>query len=180
MKRIISIILLALFLFNVVGYYGMYVGLSLQASKEMKQKLDAEAYSEDETLTVKIPISLPYQSSSDAFQRIDGDFEKDGKFYNLVKQKMVNDTLHIVYIHDHKENGLFDLLTDFVQANTDSPISKKASKLMENFAKDYLSTSSEIQTASTGWSLAETFSQPEYLVIISPEQVHSPPPKFII
>ena len=93
---------------------------------------------------------------------------------------MVNDTLHIVYIHDHKEAGLFDLLTDFVQANTDSPISKKASKLMENFAKDYLSTCSEILIASSGWSLTETFSQPEYLVIFSSEKVHSPPPKSII
>jgi hypothetical protein len=180
LKKIFSIILLALFLFNVVGYYGVYVGLRIQANNELKQKLDAEAYDESETITVKIPLSLPYQPDSEAFQRVDGDFEKDGKFYNLVKQKMERDTLHVVYIRDHKEAGLFDLLTDFVQANTDTPVSKKASKLIENFAKDYLSVTYELQTASIGWTLTETLSQPGYPVITSSEQVNSPPPKSII
>jgi len=180
LKKIFSIILLALFLFNVVGYYGVYVGLRIQANNELKQKLDAEAYDESETITIKIPLSLPYQPDSEAFQRVDGDFEKDGKFYNLVKQKMERDTLHVVYILDHKEAGLFDLLTDFVQANTDTPISKKASKLIENFAKDYLSVTYELRTASIGWSLTETLSQPGYPVITSSEQVNSPPPKSII
>jgi hypothetical protein len=180
LKKIFSIILLALFLFNVVGYYGVYVGLSIQANTELKQKLDAEAYDESETITIKIPLSLPYQPDNEAFNRVDGDFEKDGKFYNLVKQKLERDTLHVVYILDHKEAGLFDLLTDFVQSNTDTPISKKASKLIENFAKDYLSVTNELQIASMGWSLTETLSQPGYPVITSSEQVNSPPPKSII
>ena len=180
MKKIFSIVLLALFLFNVVGYYGVYVGLRIQANSELKQKLDAEAYDEDETITIKIPFALPYQQDSETFSRVDGDFEKDGEFYNLVKQKMERDTLHVVYIKDHKEAGLFDLLTDFVQANTDAPISKKASKLMENFAKDYISVTNELQTANFGWSLTETLSQPGYPVITSSEQVNSPPPKSII
>jgi len=161
----------------VVGYYGVYVGLKIQASHELKARLDAEAYTEQETITIKIPLAVPYQTGSEKFERVNGDFEKDGKFYNLVKQKLENDTLHVVYIRDHKEAGLFEMLTNFVQNNTDTPISKKAGKLIENFAKDYIAITNEIQIASTGWLLTATFPQPGYGVISTSAKVHSPPPK---
>jgi hypothetical protein len=177
LKRIVAIVCLVIFLFNVVGYYGVYLSLRLSANTELRQKLDNQAYNEDETITVKIPFTLPYQSDWEDYKRVDGDFEKNGEFYNLVKQKVERDTLVIVYIKDHKEKNLFESLTEFVHANTDTPISKKAGKLIESFAKDFLSTRNELQTASIGWSIKETLSQPQYKVIYSIEQVLSPPPK---
>jgi hypothetical protein len=164
----------------VVGYYGVYLGLRMQANKELKQRLDANAYAESETYTLKIPLTLPYQTDWHSFERMDGDFEKDGEFYNLVKRKVERDTLIIVYIKDHKEASLFESLTEFVHASTDTPMSKKASKLIEVFTKDYLSTYSELEIASTGWSLSHTFSQPNYFIDCVVDKVTSPPPKAVI
>ncbi|MEJ0057550.1 MAG: hypothetical protein WDN75_19045 [Bacteroidota bacterium] len=160
-----------------MGYYGVYVGLKIQANHELKARLDADAYTEEETITVKIPLSVPYHTGSGKFHRINGDFEKDGKSYNLVKQKLERDTLHVVYIRDHKEAALSEMLADFVQNATDTPIQKKAGKLIENFVKDYLSITNEIQTASAGWSLTETLPQPGFLVASASVKVHLPPPK---
>lgn len=177
LKRLFTFILLGLFLFNAVGYYGVYLGLRIQANQQLRAKLDNNHYTEEETITVKIPFALPYQTDWQAFQRVDGDFEKDGKFYNLVKQKVERDTLVIVYIRDHHESQLFESLIDFVHSNTDTPLSKKAGKLIENFAKDYLSTYYELQSASKGWSINNRFLTYDYAVIAASASIHSPPPR---
>jgi len=160
-----------------VGYYGVYVGLRIHTHRQLIQKLDQETYDASETITVTIPISLPYQMDWEDFHRVDGEFEKDGEFYNLVKQKMERDTLTIVYIKDHKEKTLFESLTDFVDANTDSPLSKKAGKLIENFAKDYISIANELQTISQGWEQEKIYTQSQYPVTFAHILVHSPPPR---
>ncbi|QLH32828.1 MAG: hypothetical protein HWD62_10745 [Cyclobacteriaceae bacterium] len=72
MKRPFSICFLLLFLFNLVGYYGVYLGLKVSVKQEMRARLDAEAYSEDETLTIKLPFALPYQNDWASYERIDG------------------------------------------------------------------------------------------------------------
>lgn len=163
-----------------MGYYGVYLGLRIQANNELKQRLDANAYEERETHTLKIRLTLPYQTDWHSFERMDGDFEIDGQFYNLVKRKVERDTLIVVYIKDHKEASLFESLTEFVHASTDTPMSKKASKLIESFTKDYLSTHSELETVSTGWSLTSSFTPYHHSIYGMVVLVTSPPPKAVI
>lgn len=44
MKRIAPLFFLSIFLFNLIGYYCIYLGLRHRADRELTQKLDAEAY----------------------------------------------------------------------------------------------------------------------------------------
>jgi hypothetical protein len=46
----------------------------------------------DETILLKIPVAVPYQIDSEGYERVDGEFEHQGEFYRLVKQKYQNDT----------------------------------------------------------------------------------------
>lgn len=142
----------------------------------MRARLDAEAYSEDETLTIKLPFALPYQNDWASYERIDGSFDKDGIFYNLVKHKVERDTLVIVYIKDHKQTNLFKSLSRFVEATTDTPLSETAGKLIAHFAKDYLATSNTLEQSSVGW-FVETFhgvfANSSYEIV---RAVQSPPP----
>ncbi len=177
MKRSIAILFLAVFLFNLVGYYAVYFGLCFSADQAFRQQLDEHAYDDNETATVKIPFTLPYQTDWDSFERVDGNFEKDGQSYNLIEQKVERDTLIVVYIKDHKATSLLESLTEFVHASTDSPLAKKAGQLMKTFAKDYIGTRNEIQVASTGWSLDKPFPQPHYTVGCFFGKIASPPPK---
>ncbi|MCW5910305.1 MAG: hypothetical protein KIT62_04485 [Cyclobacteriaceae bacterium] len=176
MKKVFSILFLLLFLFNLVGYYGVYLGLRVSAKQEMRSRLDAEAYNEAETLTIKLPFALPYQNDWDAYKRIDGDFEKDGMFYSLVKHKVERDTLVIVYIRNHQETSLFESFSRFVEATTDTPMSKKAGKLMEHFTKDYLATFNGLETSSTGWILENAYIHHHTASYEFVHTVKSPPP----
>jgi len=166
-------------MFNVVGYYGIYLGLRYRANQDLKERLDSESYNEEEILTVKMPFALPYQMDWKGYERIDGEFDHNGEFYKLVKHKLERDTLYILCIKDHKDKDLFNTFVDFVQANTDIPVSKAALKFFETFAKDYIPTVSLFQVASSGWCLDTRFCQPEYSLITAPALVFSPPPDLL-
>ena len=177
LKRILAILFLAVFLFNVIGYYAVYLGLRTHVNHVLQQRLDDEFYEADDLLTLKIPVNLPYQTDWHSFQRVEGDFERNGKFYNLVKQKVERDTLIVIYIKDHQETSLFESLSEIVHATTDTPMSKKAGKLIENFTKDYLTTSSELGRESAGWCLETTFKSPGLILLSLVSGVSTPPPK---
>jgi len=176
LKRLISISLLVAFLFNIIGYYGVYVLLRTSADSGLRERLDANDFSESEALTFKVPLAIPYQANSD-FQRVDGDFQKDGKFYNLVKQKIQNDTLYIVVVPDHDEASLFQTLVDYVQSNTDNPISQKTGKLLESFSKDFICSYSDIIHVSDGWVTEQPFIVRENLLVGVFQKVNTPPPR---
>ena len=78
---------------------------------------------------------------------------------------------------NHKATSLLESLTEFVNASTDSPLAKIAGQLMKTFAKDYIGTRNELQTASTGWSLDKTFPEQHYTVVGLFGKIASPPPK---
>lgn len=143
----------------------------------MKFQLDANLYNESDAITIKLPFSLPYQSDWDSYRRIDGSFEKDGIFYSLVKHKVERDTLVVVYIKDHKETSLFESLTRFVEATTDTPLSKKAGKIIEHFTKDYLATGNALEQATLGWFRETAFNEKVYGLRLSLSAPQSPPPR---
>jgi hypothetical protein len=176
LRKAFSILLLLLFLFNVIGYYGVYLGLRYQSNRELKEKLDSEGYPEEDLLTLKLPFSLPYQMEWKGYERIDGEFEHDGEFYNLVKHKVERDTLYIVYLKDHKETSLFKTLVNFVQSTTDTPVSKKAQGFLENLIKDYIATTSSLQVSASGWSQDTFFPEPRHSWMSIDSPVFSPPP----
>ncbi|HZY79060.1 MAG TPA: hypothetical protein VFE50_06015 [Cyclobacteriaceae bacterium] len=177
MRRLTAAVLLSLILFNVIGYYGVYLGLRAKANSDLRQQLDANNFDESETITIRVPLALPYQSDWSSFQRVDGDFEKDGEFYNLVKQKIERDTLIIIAVKDHREATLFESLTNYVQSHTDTPLSEKAGKMIDNLAKDFLFNKSELTVDCIGWFLETSFEAVDYSVLTAATDVHSPPPR---
>ncbi len=61
LKRIISIFLVFLLLFNTLGFYGLLQGLRYKSTLDLVTRLDNHRYSEDETILLKIPVAVPYQ-----------------------------------------------------------------------------------------------------------------------
>ncbi len=139
LKKVFAILLLIVFVFQMVGYYFVYLGLRFQANTEMAQRLDSESYTNDETITIKIPFALPYWSDSENAERINGEFVHNGQFYKLVKQELKKDTLYVVCIRDNKEKRNFDFMAGFAKLSTDVPTtSKQALKLFGSLLKDYI------------------------------------------
>lgn len=152
MKRVVSLLLIAFFLFPVIGYHLFFMGLQYHAHQRMMRSLDMGHYTMEETMTLKIPIHLPYGQDQE-FTRVDGDFEYKGSFYKLVKQKYERDTLHIVCIKDFEQKRLHNSMTELVKHSTDQPSSQKTMKLLNGFTKDYVGHSFfAIQPVQAGWS----------------------------
>ncbi|MEO7990696.1 MAG: hypothetical protein ABI663_14205 [Chryseolinea sp.] len=172
--------LLAVFVFQMVGYYFVYLGLRFQANTEMAQRLDIESYTDEETITIKIPFTLPYWSDSKDFERVNGEFVHNGEFYKLVKQELRNDTLHVVCIHDFKEKRNFNFMAGFAKLSADAPVSsKQALKLFGSLLKDFVPSSNSISSTKPLALTHITYASKQFSLIAAAYPVLSPPPDFI-
>ncbi len=170
--------MLVLFLLNVLGYYGVFMGLQFVNQKEMQALFDDHNFLPEEEITIKVPITIPYATDSREFTRVDGEFEHEGEVYRMVKQRYISDTLHIVCVKDNTSKEIKQALTDYVKTFTDKPSSEKGStKTLQNFIKDYISCSTILQSGENGWNNILNYhtytSVYESLAI----QLNSPPPK---
>jgi len=153
LRKLISIIFITLFLLNVLGYYGLFVGLQYKNSQAMNQQLDSGIYNEEEAITIKVPITIPYATDSRDFERVTGEFEYNGEFYHLVKQRLTRDTLHIVCVKDQDSKRIHQALESYVKTFTDKPVDSQQSsaKSTNDFIKDYLVQTLSIHQVSFGW-----------------------------
>ena len=179
MRRTLAISLLAVFLFQLVGYYFVYLGLSMQVNDDLVARLDAHEYSAEETITLKIPFTLPYWTDDSEFKRVDGDFEHEGQFYKLVKQKLSKDTLYVVCIRNHDKTKLADALNEYIKFSNDLPsASKQALKLWGSIVKDYLPNEQARLFKNEGWALAKEYGLDQVRSFVSPSAtITSPPPE---
>jgi len=177
LKRTIAILLVALLLFNALGFYGLLAGLRYKSTLDLVQRLDKQQYSQAETFTIAVPIAIPYQQSSE-YSRVDGEIEHNGEFYRLVKQKFENDTLFIVCIKDHESKRIKQALADYVKTFTDKPIdAKHTSSGGITFIKDFLPTSINISHASQGWNYSVEQVSPFCYFYDRSSVVFTPPPR---
>ncbi len=155
-KRTITLILLVIFLLNVVGYYGVFVGLRFSSEVALRQQFDNENYDQQE-VTIKVPITIPYATDSRDYERVDGEFEHEGQVYRLVKQKLQSDTLYIVCVKDQQTQTINQALADYVKTFTDKPFSaKQSTKTITPFAKDFISCTTALERVTYGWDFSTT------------------------
>jgi hypothetical protein len=114
MKRSVSTLFVILILMNVMGYYALLVGLQYRNALSLSEKFDQGGYAESETGSIK--IYQPGLPGSDQYSRIDGEFEKDGQVFRLIKQRHYQDTFHIVFIKDERGTLIKHALSDYARA----------------------------------------------------------------
>lgn len=178
MKRGFTIFLLALFLLNVLGYYGIFLGLQFKTEQDMKALFDQEEALPQQEITIKVPLTVPYATDSREYTRVDGEFEYQGETYRMVKQRVTSEALYIVCVKDSKSDNIKQALADYVKTFTDKPVNEKGNaKNIQNFIKDYIATYTSVHSSAAGWnnsiSHSDILSQFESLSI----QFKSPPPR---
>ena len=170
--------MIALFLFNVGGYYLVFLGLRHQSNIELRARLDAERYSREDLIELKLPVTLPYPLQQQGFQRVDGKFEYNGQFFKLVKQKIENDTLYIVCIRNDEEKSLVNAFRDYVKLVVDVPSSsKKSPTLRFKFLTDFECVAAGKMLVNGGWSASIIFSEKNFNLISRSYPILSPPPE---
>lgn len=181
MRRFLAFMLLALFLFNTVGYYALYQAVRNQSNHALLKRLDQDSYREEETVTIKLPLAIPYYQSDTEYQRVNGSFEHQGEFFKLVKQKIEQDTLFIVCIRDHAAEKLFNLVSDFTKIVNDLPASSKSGvlKLLGSFSKDYEVVHTAHVNKTTAEVIKHHFCYQNFSLTDHYISIVSPPPEFL-
>jgi hypothetical protein len=99
MKRVFSILLICLLLFNWFGYRLLISFIESKDNIRMEMQLDKNNFDESQLISIKIPMRyLPYSTGSSAFERVDGQIEIEGIPYKYVKRRLYNDSLEMLCI----------------------------------------------------------------------------------
>lgn len=151
-KKIGSVVLVLLVLLNVLGYYGIFMGLDYQNNRSMLKKLDAGIYDGQDEITIKFPLAIPYLSDAADFERVDGRFEHEGQVYRKVRQRYSQDTLTVVCVKDHTGTQLHQALKSYLKTFSDKHAdSGQTSKTSFTLIKAYFTSLLHLESRATGW-----------------------------
>jgi len=160
LKKLSGIALIVLLLMNSMGYFALFYGVQVRSDKKITSQLNEESYDQAHTIVIKVPLSIPYLMDQTEFQRVDGEFQHEGKQYRMVKQKYAMDTLTIVCLRDTNAERIQTALTDYVKTFADNPQGSQSNSKVYSFIKDYVPNTFSIVNKLKGWRIdvkANTF-----------------------
>lgn len=175
MKRFLAYFNLSIFLLAVLGYYGILSGMKAHSGKRLTKKLETEMYDLGGNITVKVPFSLPFEVTSEYYEREDGEFEMDGETFRIIKQRHYNDTLYIVCIRDEQTTRIKSAIHDLVQtfAGQDDGEGKEIAPIS---SKDYIREDIVLTKLVTGWEKdIQLFAHPQFLFDAYSASIIQPP-----
>jgi hypothetical protein len=138
LKKFAAILLLALFLFNLIGYRVLFTYLQQRSDATMEASIDNNDYNQQDLITITVPLSMPYQLDQKDFERVSGEINVNGKVYKYVQRKVSNGELVLQCLPDENKMKLQSAKDDFFKfANDLNNSSKKSGNT--NVAKNWLS-----------------------------------------
>lgn len=142
MKKLASILLLGILLFNWVGYRLVSHYLEQKANSNLEALIDKNDYDESQLIEIRVPINIPYQTDWKEFERYDGEVEIDGIHYKYVKRKIQDGALVLLCLPNKAKMNLqtaredfFKLVNDLQQTSSKSKPSNSSS--IKNFTTEY-------------------------------------------
>ncbi len=128
LKKLFAILLLAVHLFNLVGYAVLFQSLINTSDSQLVKQLDHNNYNDKDLITVKVPLYMPYINDSRDFERVDGQVEMNGIHYNYVKRKVAGDTLYVLCLPNVSKTQLYAAKASFAKNSNDFPAGKKSTE----------------------------------------------------
>ena len=119
MKKLAAILLLAILIFNWIGYRFVVDYLQHKSDIQLEGRFDRNQYDESQLIELKVPIHLPYQNNWAAFERYDGEITLNGTLYKYVERKVSNDTLYLRCIPNTKRMHLETAKDDYFKNTND-------------------------------------------------------------
>ncbi len=113
-KKVFSILLLSVLLFNLAGHRLLLSYLEDKADGQLEARIDGNDYDSSQLISIKIPVTyLPYYNNSSSFERIDGAVEIAGVHYKYVKRRILNDSLELLCIRNTAVTKLKEASNEF-------------------------------------------------------------------
>jgi hypothetical protein len=144
LRKIASILLLALLSFNWFGYRFVISFFEDKLNEQFETKLDNNNYDNNELISIKVPVTdLAYYTNTRSFERVDGQVEINGVLYNYVKQRLYNDSVELLCIPNGPLMKLQKEKNDLVRSVNDIQQTDQAKKAnghpvnAKNFSSDH-------------------------------------------
>lgn len=103
----------------------------------LEKKLDKREYNDDELISIKTSLNLPYYTPSSEFERSYGSININGVVYEYVKQRFYHDTLELLCLPNAVKTKLQNTNNDLAKASADgqtsTPLKKAPSTLKISF-----------------------------------------------
>ncbi len=141
LKRLASISLLLILAFNFCGYRLVIGYLKDATTDAVEKKADAKDYTDNELLSIKTTLHLPYYTSANEFERAYGSVTVNGQEYEYVKRRVHNDTLELLCLPNAAKTKLKAAGNDLAKASSDgsanAPTKKSSTTIRLNFPDFY-------------------------------------------
>ena len=128
MRQLSAILFLAILLFNFYGYSLVIDCMQNRQSAILESKLDKQQYNDDELISIKTPLNLPYYTSSPTYERAYGSLEVNGTVYEYVKRRVNHDTLELLCLPNKAKTNFRSVKNEFVKFATDATSSQQDKK----------------------------------------------------
>jgi hypothetical protein len=126
-----------------MGYSVVYWFETNRAESSFAHTVQPISGKEDYVL-LKMPLSLPYQTDWSTDKKVSGTIRQGDIHYQMISQKLVNDTLYTICKIDQSARDRFFNLASHINehvADKAGDFSKKSSsQLLKNFLKEYMSS----------------------------------------
>jgi len=175
LKKLLSILLVSLLIFNSAGYVLIFFQLKFSFQKQALSKL--ENYLEPSEMTViNISKNEYLNGSQNFFLMNDKEINFYGKLYDVSQIEFINDSVKIVALSDDNENKLNDFFEQTLNKNLNDKYSKTASIIKLLITEAGLPT--EFSSASS-WREDMCYNFIFVPILKTDLEVPSPPPKSI-
>jgi hypothetical protein len=181
LKKVTSIFLLSLLLFNVVGYFALFAYEQEQARHIQLQNMPETAFK-----LVKILASTYVHVENTDFDYPDEQFTVEGRTYNLAKKRILNDSLEIYLLNNVKQDELTAAFNDYIEQNVltkSSPTHKTPFKVaLKDFLKNCIVDDSNLldihyQLVTILPAKEENFTQSDSFLTDRALSIVAPPPE---
>jgi hypothetical protein len=120
--------------------------MSKQSDVKMEARADLQAYDDKQLVEIRIPLSIPYYSDWDDFERHDGSVELNGVQYNYVKRKVQDGQLILLCLPNpekqlvkSKGDQYFKLINDLSSTQHGKKSVPEKSSTSKGFQFEYYS-----------------------------------------
>lgn len=150
LKKLLSIFLLALLLFNIAGYRLVFALLENKATEQLDAAIDTGNYSEEDLIEIRVPLNMPYQDRLTEFERHYGEVIVDGKVYTYVKMKVDRDMLVLKCIPNIGRQQIKNDANNLVKSSSGQDMENTGKKHGSSFSKVF---SFDYDDKSASWNL---------------------------
>ena len=176
MKRILSIFLVLLIVFNTGGYFFVYFQLGNYFKQIAFNKINDYIPLEKLEL-IKININSATYNDNDIYDRVnDKEFSYYGNMYDIYKEDIFNDTLFLYCVNDENE----DIINNAIDIYINEKKNDNSNSAITNIIKTFITIA--LAPNETNYYSINTYKNNSYLFQISYqnfiEDVPSPPPRF--